>query len=226
MREFELFLRVPLVVSKGLHVQAFNLFDTNQSGVITEKEFGDAMKVLGFRLSKEQVHELVAEHDEDGNGELDFPEFVQMLTSSSVITGQGGGVADVATEMAQLRESFSLFDLDGDGVLSFSEIKDALAKLGAELSDKEVWEMLAAADDDCDGTLSFPEFVVMMSQMKQKDVDESEEEAARLAALQEEADRAKQPYFELRQALMLPCDQRLERDIDLILDKVTDDVWT
>ena len=205
----------------SLRAQAFNLFDANQSGVITEKEFRDAMKVLGFRMSKEAIHDLFIEHDDDGSGELDFPEFVQMLTGSSIITGQqSSGVAEVATEIAQLRESFSLFDLDGDGVLSFNEIKEALLKLGSKLTDKEIWNMLAEADDDCDGTLSFPEFVVMMSQMKQNSNDEASQEAARLAAALEEAERAKQPYFDLRQALQLPCEQRLDRDIDLILDKV------
>ena len=69
---------------------------------------------------------MIAEHDDDGSGALDFAEFVEMLATSSVIMGvesNQDATANIAAEISNLRESFSMFDMDCDGVLSFDEMK-------------------------------------------------------------------------------------------------------
>lgn len=192
--------------------EAFNLFDADGTGMITEARFFDAVRVLGFGMSREQVHEMVVEYDADGNGQLDFPEFVDMLTASSVLMGGSKNAnQDIAQEIAKLRESFSLFDADGDGVLSFGEIKKALISLGAHITDNELKEMIVQADTNFDGTLSFPEFVVMMSLCKTEEEEEEDERGAK------EADTSLEPMIE---ALRRPPEERLDRDIDLILHRV------
>ena len=46
-----------------------------------------------------------------------------MLANSSKVMGGKAGGSNVAAKIAHLRESFTIFDLDCDGVLSFREIK-------------------------------------------------------------------------------------------------------
>ena len=72
-----------------------------------------------------QINELIAENDDDGTGALDFAEFVEMLATSSMVMNVESSQkqTNIAADIAQLRESFTLFDMDCDGVLSFQEIK-------------------------------------------------------------------------------------------------------
>ena len=67
-----------------------------------------------------QIDDLIAENDDDETGTLDFAEFVEMLATSSMVMNVE---SNIAADIAQLRESFTLFDMDCDGVLSFQEIK-------------------------------------------------------------------------------------------------------
>ena len=48
-----------------------------------------------------------------------------------------------------------MMDTNGDGYLSKNEIKAGLAKVGQPLSDESVDDMVAAADADCDGRVSY-----------------------------------------------------------------------
>ena len=45
-------------------------------------------------------------------------------------------------------EAFKLFDKNGDGTISGSELKAALAAVGQNHSDKEIQQMIKAADVD------------------------------------------------------------------------------
>ena len=97
----------------------------------------------------------------------------------------------------------------------------ALKKLGAFTTDEDLLETMAKVDDDGNGTLSFPEFAVMMSLCKERanDDDESEGPRAEAAALAEE-ERNKQPFHMLRQLLQVDPEYRHEKDVDLILQQV------
>ena len=61
---------------------------------------------------------------------------------------------------AQLRAKFDEYDTDGSGAIEKEELRALLkATSGVDPSDEEVDEMMAKADDDGDGTMSFEEFV-------------------------------------------------------------------
>jgi hypothetical protein len=59
--------------------QAFDLFDTDHSGAIDEDELYQAMKAIGLRTSKKECRKMIGDQDEDDNGEIDFPEFLEMM---------------------------------------------------------------------------------------------------------------------------------------------------
>ena len=67
-------------------IQAFNLFDTDGSGAIDERELRDAMKALGFKASKPEVAAMIAEIDKDGSGTIDIDEFLDMMKKKMVTT--------------------------------------------------------------------------------------------------------------------------------------------
>ena len=57
----------------------FAVFDADKNGVISKEEFLQIIKERGV-ISPDHVDKLIKETDADGNGEIDFEEFVIMMT--------------------------------------------------------------------------------------------------------------------------------------------------
>jgi len=64
--------------------ETFKLFDTDNSGTIDARELQFAMKALGFKPKKEEIQEMIKQADRNGDGTIDFVEFLDMMTSKMV----------------------------------------------------------------------------------------------------------------------------------------------
>lgn len=62
-------------------------------------------------------------------------------------------------EIAGLRELFKMIDTDGSGHITFEELKIGLERVGSNLKDFEIYELMQAADVDNSGTLDYGEFI-------------------------------------------------------------------
>ena len=62
----------------------------------------------------------------------------------------------------EIKEAFRVFDKDGNGYISASELRHVMTNLGEKLTDEEVDEMIREADIDGDGQINYEEFVKMM----------------------------------------------------------------
>merc|ERR1712100_878441 len=60
--------------------EAFSLFDADASGMIDIRELMAAMRAHGFEVKNEELKKMVADIDNDGNGTIEFTEFLQMMT--------------------------------------------------------------------------------------------------------------------------------------------------
>lgn len=67
------------------------------------------------------------------------------------------------TQKENLRKTFEIFDTDGSGKISSDELKIVMKKLGEELTDFQIQEMIKEADSDGDGEIDFEEFVRMVT---------------------------------------------------------------
>ncbi|XP_060602181.1 calmodulin-A-like isoform X1 [Ruditapes philippinarum] len=133
--------------------EAFGLFDKDGDGDISTKELGTVMRSLGQNPSDEELEDMVREVDVDGNGTIDFDEFLQMMSRK---------MKETDTE-EEIKEAFKIFDKDGNGLISPAELRSVMCNLGEKLTDEEVEEMIKEADHDGDGMINYEEFVKMMT---------------------------------------------------------------
>ena len=102
--------------------------------------------------------------DADGDGELDFHEFVNMISQ-----GRTAMSGEIQGQLSEMREIFSIFDPNGDGAISADEIHPVLthycgldeSSFQVQLCDIE--RLLLEVDDDGNGELDFFEFASMMA---------------------------------------------------------------
>ncbi|KAJ8753709.1 hypothetical protein K2173_026385 [Erythroxylum novogranatense] len=59
--------------------EAFKVFDKDQNGYISAAELRYVMTNLGEKLTDEEVDEMIGEADFDGDGQVNYEEFVKMM---------------------------------------------------------------------------------------------------------------------------------------------------
>lgn len=66
---------------------AFRVFDKDGNGLISAKELHDVMVNLGEKMSEDEVADMIAEADFDGDGMIDYEEFITMMTRDQPVWG-------------------------------------------------------------------------------------------------------------------------------------------
>merc|ERR1712100_865017 len=100
--------------------EAFSLFDSDASGMIDIREIEAAMRALGFEVKNEELKKMVTDVDNDGNGTIEFAEFLQMMTAKM-------GEKDTREDIEKV---FKLFDDDNTNKISFRNLARVAEELG------------------------------------------------------------------------------------------------
>ncbi|KAM5566886.1 putative calcium-binding protein CML25 [Rosa sericea] len=132
--------------------QVFKKFDVNGDGKISSSELGAIMGSLGHPATEDELRSMILEVDADGDGFIDFKEFVELNTNG----------IDSAEALQNLKDAFSVYDIDGNGSISAEELFEVLRSLGDECSIGECRKMISGVDADGDGMINFEEFKEMM----------------------------------------------------------------
>ena len=135
---------------------AFALFDKDGEGTISVEEMGNVKRSLGLNSSKfyteAELQDLINEFDVDSDGQIDFEEFLILMARK---------MKESNTE-EDIRETFQVFDKDGNGFISAAELWQVMTIVGKNLTNKEVDEMIREVDTDGDGQVNYEEFVTNM----------------------------------------------------------------
>ena len=60
-------------------IEAFKIFDKDGNGVISAQELRHVMTTLGERLTEDEADEMIREADIDGDGYINYHEFVRIM---------------------------------------------------------------------------------------------------------------------------------------------------
>lgn len=126
--------------------EAFSLFDQDGDGCITVVELGSVMNSMGQKPTLQELHDMINEVDEDGNGSIEFEEFITLMAKKA----QSGKEAE-----EELLLAFQVFDKDNSGTISSDELKQVMAALSPGLTGEDLEEMVKEVDQDGDGEVSF-----------------------------------------------------------------------
>ena len=72
--------------------------------------------------------EIICEIDEDGSGELEFPEFIQLAAKFLI-------EEDEEQMRWELREAFRLYDKHGNGYITTNVLKEILKEIDSSLTE-------------------------------------------------------------------------------------------
>merc|ERR1711877_55748 len=128
--------------------EAFDLFDNDGSGAISVSELTGAMKSLGFDVKHAVVYNMVSDLDADGSGEIEFGEFLEVMTAK---------LSDKNTK-EEIDRVFKLFDKDRNGTLEADDLSRVCKELGEDVSEEDVREIIQRADLDGDGVVGLQDF--------------------------------------------------------------------
>lgn len=79
------------------------------------------MRSLGQNPTEAELQDMINEVDADGNGTIDFPEFLTMMARK---------MRDTDSE-EEIKEAFKVFDKDGNGYISAAELRHVMTNLGS-----------------------------------------------------------------------------------------------
>ncbi|PAN45634.1 hypothetical protein PAHAL_9G131800 [Panicum hallii] len=129
----------------------FALMDTDKDGRVTLQELKVGLRKVGSKLAEPEMELLMEAADVNGNGYLDYGEFVAITIHLQRLSNDG-----------HLRTAFLFFDKDSSGYIERAELADALADENGHTDEAALNNVLREVDTDKDGRISFDEFVAMM----------------------------------------------------------------
>jgi calcium-dependent protein kinase len=129
----------------------FQMMDTDNSGAITFEKLKAGLIQIGSHLTEADVQMLMDAADVDGNGTLDYGEFV-----AATIHLQRLDNDDL------LHKAFAQFDANGSGYIEMEELKTAIGDHLVSDGMSVINAILEEVDTDRDGCISFDEFAAMM----------------------------------------------------------------
>merc|ERR1711874_829440 len=134
-------------------MKTFLVFESGESGDLNFNEFQGAVQDLGLDLGAENVRALFRQVDNDGNGKVDFEEFLKLIRNKQKYAPDQEESDDPNLQI------FKMFDKDGSGSLSASEWLSVMNLMGLKTTPDEASQIFATVDKDGDGRISLQEFI-------------------------------------------------------------------
>jgi len=156
---------VEIIKNKNLSpIQIFELMDRDKSGKLSRNEFESALINMQIPFSKSDLDILFMFLDWDGNGEIEYKEFLKRLKRSGVKMRSNEEhlvfkVYEAITKAnLTLERAFELFDKDGDNLISKDDMVSTFQGMSFGVDSRTIEEFFAMANINGDGSINFDEF--------------------------------------------------------------------
>ena len=103
---------------------------------------------------------MISDLDQDGNGSIEFDEFLNMMTARMSDRDTKEDIEKVNVVKLKV---FALFDDEKTGSISIKNLRRVAKELGENMDDNELQEMIERADSDNDGQVTFEDFYNIMT---------------------------------------------------------------
>lgn len=127
----------------------FDDLDIEGDGRITAMDIQERLRQVGSYKSIKQIKKNLERYDSNGDGTLDFAEFLTLMLHD----------LNLSNPQETLRNVFLTFDDNGDGKITAAELKTTMNTVGITISMKEAKFVIKMADREGDGELCYDEFV-------------------------------------------------------------------
>ena len=141
--------------------EAFRKFDTDGDSQISRQEVMQGASSCGLRLSSEEVDTLFILGDKDGNGQIDFSEFAQIMIPTA--PEKIAKLKKCFRNRSEVEAAFRRWDINKDGSISLDELKSGLKGSGILFTEQEAETCFAVGDRNGDNEVSMEEFVELLS---------------------------------------------------------------
>eukprot|EP01018_Ginkgo_biloba_P010987 Gb_05637 [translate_table: standard] len=147
--------------------QAFRVLDRDGDGRIAFSDLQDFVSsCLGENISKQDIELMICVADLDRNGSVDFEEFERLISlfmeEENGKNPQGSGLVDA--ERSALKEVFRAIDRDGDGVVSFADLKSFMGiAMQQPVSEEDIVGMNEAAGGSVKSGVCYEDLVNLMT---------------------------------------------------------------
>ncbi|KAL4423154.1 hypothetical protein ABPG77_007807 [Micractinium sp. CCAP 211/92] len=140
-------------------VARFEAADKDGNGVIDRDELRSLLERVGGGedevptswLTDDDVSEVLAQYDTNGDGVISFEEFVRMAQDKIFLAGK----------LEEYREAFRAVDAGGNGTISATELFQLFEKIGHPITYEKLVSVMEKYDVDQSGVIDFGEFLRM-----------------------------------------------------------------
>ena len=167
---------------------AFTTFDADGNGEITMAELDNAMTSSGYYLLEDELASIMGddtidfdqfctfaeEHPQQNYAEAMLRSAIRRTFSEALPPSSADAPPTSATKgnegfvvffdlFKDVSAAFDRFDANSDGTITSAEMGEVLHSLGHEPLEKDLAAMVAAYDDNGNGTIDFDEFCSLVS---------------------------------------------------------------
>mmetsp|Transcript_23033 Transcript_23033/g.56287 ORF Transcript_23033/g.56287 Transcript_23033/m.56287 type:complete len:161 (-) Transcript_23033:111-593(-) len=109
----------------------FHLVDRDGDQHVDTSELGGLLRLFGVKPTPQELQQLTSQVDPQNRGYIDFPAFVNVLSSAMKTPGD------------ELEEAFRAFDQKGTGFADANAMQHALTTMGDCMSAADVQELIS-----------------------------------------------------------------------------------
>ena len=134
---------------------AFRLFDPDKDGAVTHEEFVIVLNLFGEAIAQNS-EALLNEIDEDGSGDIDFIEFLGMMTCND-----SPAQSKLRSQIVSFREMFNMFDSQNNGKVTAQNFHEGMLALHMPMEMSEIILIMQRVTSS--GSLDYTFFVLLFA---------------------------------------------------------------